>query len=137
MNSFFFKYLLLIIGGCVGVYQIAAVFGNFKGFWFFRNPKLTCFCGMAIVAATFGWFFSTTDLKRPHIEIEGSQQLWTFLIGSFLALALTMIISSLANRRGVERKGKVVIGEGLEDIKSRTVVQAFAYRFKHRKEGQN
>ena len=136
MDSFASTYLLLILGGCLGVYQIAAVAGGFKGLWFFRNPILTCLGGGSILGGTFGWFFTTTNLNMPHSEIEGFQQLYLFLLGALLSLVVTFLISSVVNLRGVNPDDAAVIGKGLEDLKGRTVVQAFAYRLKvstHRK----
>ena len=66
-------------------------------------------------------------------EVEGFQQLYLFLFGAFVALVITFFISSLSNLRGIRTNKEPVIGEGLEDLKSRTPFRAFLYRWKNRK----
>jgi len=134
MDSFAATYLLLIFGGSLGVYQIAAAAGKFSGLRFFGRAILTYIGGALILGATFGWFFSTVDLHVRHAQIEGSEQLGFFLLGSFLALVTTFLISSLGNLRHNNPDDVAVIGEGLEDLKGKTVFQAFAYRWKNRGE---
>ncbi|MFH1636352.1 MAG: hypothetical protein ABIG63_20395 [Chloroflexota bacterium] len=132
MDDFASTYLLLIFGGCLGVYQIASVSGGFRGLWFFRNSFRTRLGGFLILGATFAWFFDTTNLNVPHEEVEGSQQLYLFLLGSFLALVTTFLISSLVNRRRINRETASVTGEGLDDLKEITVSRAFVSRFRNR-----
>ncbi len=72
-----------------------------------------------------------SDANNP--EVEGGQQLGLFLVGAFLALVTTFLISSLVNIRGIKTDKESVIGEGIEDLKGRTVFRAFAYRWKNRK----
>ncbi|NQT72336.1 MAG: hypothetical protein HQ553_06135 [Chloroflexi bacterium] len=134
------QYLLLIFGGCLGIYQIAAAAGNFKGLWFLRKPLPTCILGCVILITTYVWFFTWGDVKMNsdanNPEVEGGQQLGLFLVGAFLALVTTFLISSLVNIRGIKTDKESVIGEGIEDLKGRTVFRAFAYRWKNRKRGK-
>jgi hypothetical protein len=136
MNSGQQDYLLLIIGGCMGVYQIAAAAGGFKGLCFFRNYIFTYLSGFLILGVATGWFFTAADLKMnadpDHPAIEGSEQLGFFLLGAFLALVITFLISSLVGSRRVKPDENATAGKGLEDLKSRTVFQAFAHRIKNR-----
>ncbi len=84
-------YLLLTFGGCLGVYQIGAVAGNFKGLWFFRKPSFTLVGGLIILGATYFWFFNYADLNMNANDaavVEGHEQLVFFLLGAFLALLL-------------------------------------------------
>ena len=133
------QYLLLIFGGCLGVYQIAAVTGNFKGLWFLKKSIPTFILGCIIVLITYVCFFTWGDVKMnatPNAderEVEGAQQLGLFLVGAFLALMTTFSISSLVNFRNTKIDEQPVIGEGLEDLKNRTPFQAFSYRWKNRK----
>lgn len=132
MDSFALTYLLLTFGACLGVYQIAAASGGFKGLCFFRNSTLTYLSGVLILGGTYGWFFTTTNLNMPHPEVEGAQQLGLFLLGALLALIVTFLISSLINLGRVNPNDTIVIGKGLEDLKEKTVAQAFIYRQKKR-----
>lgn len=135
MDSLALKYLALIFGGCLGVYQIAAVAGGFKGLWFFRNAHWTVGTGLLILAATYLWFFSTVDLRvnadRVHPVVEGTEQMILFLLGSFLALVVTFLLSSALNTRHHDLQKTGVLGEGLEDLKSRTVLQALTCRLRN------
>ena len=132
MDNFALTYLLLVFGGSLGVYQIAAAGGGFKGLWFFKTALPTYLCGFLILGGTSVWFFSQTNLNMRHAEIEGSQQLGFFLLGCFLSLVATFLISSITNFRGVRSNDSEVIGKGIEDLKTRTVIQAFAYRLRNR-----
>lgn len=133
------QYLTLIFGGCLGIYQIAAAAGNFKGLWFLRKPLPTCILGCIILLATYVWFFTWGDVKMNATddangrEVEGFEQLYLFLFGAFLALVVTFLVSSLSNLRGVNTDKEPVIGEGLEDLKGRTAFQAFLLRWRNRK----
>jgi hypothetical protein len=129
------QYLLLILGGCLGVYQLAAAVGGFKGLSFFRNPNFTFVVGFVILGVTYVLFFSFGDLEMNANDaavVEGHEQLLLFFSGAFLALVATLLISSLVNFRGVNSDDEPVIGEGIEDLKGRTVLQAFAFRLKNR-----
>lgn len=132
MDSFALTYLLLTFGACLGVYQIAASSGRFKGLCFFRNSTFTYLSGGLFLGGTFGWFFTTTNLKMPHPEVEGGQQFGLFLLGALLAIIVTFLISSLINFRRINPNDAIVTGKGLEDLKGKTVIQAFTYRWKNR-----
>ena len=132
MDDFASTYLLLIFGGCLGVFQIAAASGGLRGLWFFKNSFRTRLGGFLILGATFGWFFGTTNLNVPHEEVEGFQQLYLFLLGSLLALGATFLISSLVNLRRVNGEKASVTGEGLDDLKRVTVSRAFIHRLRNR-----
>ncbi len=129
------QYFLLVFGGCLGVYQLAAATGGFRGLSFFRNPKFTYVVGFVILGITYVLFFSFGDLEMNANDaavVEGHEQLIFFLSGAFLALVATFLISSLLNFRGVNSDDEPVIDEGIEDLKGRTVFQAFAYRLRSR-----
>ncbi|MDY6911190.1 MAG: hypothetical protein SVM79_02370 [Chloroflexota bacterium] len=134
------QYLLLIFGGCLGTYQIGAAAGRFKGIWFFRTKLLTYIGGFAILGATYIWFFTFGDVQMNsdpnNPEVEGFQQLYFFLLGALLSLIVTFLISSLTNFRGIDSDEEPVIGKGLDDLKSRTVFQAFTFRWKNRRKNE-
>lgn len=135
MNHDALTYLLLIFGGCLGTYQTAAAVGGFKGLAFFRNPMYTFITGFVILGVTYIVFFRYADLEMNANDaavVEGHEQLLFFLLGSFLALVVTFLISSVINFRGVNPDAEPVIGEGIEDIKGRTPFQAFAHRWRTR-----
>ncbi len=128
-------YLLLTFGGCLGMYQIGALAGNFRGLWFFRKPALTLICGLLILGVTYIWFFTCADLNMNANDaavVEGHEQLVFFLLGAFLALILTFIISAIVNRHGFASSAEPVIGNGLEDLKTRTIYQSIVYRWQNR-----
>ena len=133
-------YLLLTFGGCLGMYQVAAVAGDFRGLWFFKSPRVTLVTGLLITGATYGWFFNCADLKmnaNHAAVVEGHEQLVFFLLGAFLALVVVFVVSSIANRKGIIHEDSSVLGEGLEDLKTRTVWQASLIRWKAHKEADD
>lgn len=113
---------------------MAAATGGFKGLGFFRNPNFTFIVGFVILGITYVLFFSFGDLEMNANDaavVEGHEQLLLFFSGAFLALMATFLISSLLNFRGVNSDDEPVIDDGIEDLKGRTVLQAFAYRLKN------
>ena len=137
MDSISVPYLLLIYGGCLGVYQIAAAYAKFKGLWFFRNLILTYVVGFLLVAASYSWFIISIDLKVPHEEVSGTQQLGFFLLGSFLALFTTFLLSSLLNSVKGNADAPAPTGNGLDDLRWKTVCQAFVFRYREYKGRKN
>ena len=121
MDSIAVQYLLLTYGGCLGTYQIAAVYGGFKGLWFFRNSLISYLVGFAILVGVLAWFIISIDLKVPHEEVSGSQQLGYFLLGAFLALITTFVLSSINNASKSDMDDSAQLGKGLEDLNNRTV----------------
>ncbi|MBM3133093.1 MAG: hypothetical protein FJZ95_08705 [Chloroflexi bacterium] len=132
------QYFLLMLGSSLGVYQLGAAAGNFRGLWFFPRLGLTYLGGFAILGATYIWFFTCADLKMNANdgEVEGFEQLYLFLAGAALALVVTYLVSSVVNYRWVKADGDPVIGKGLEDLKWHTVFHAIAYRWRNRKRGK-
>jgi len=127
------QYFLLMFGSCLGIYQIGAAFGGFKGTWFFPSRGLTYVGGLVIFAATYIWFFTCADLKMNanpnHGEVEGFEQLYLFLAGSFLALVINYSLSSLLNmKRRANPEKDPVLGKGMEDLKGQSVLRAFSRR---------
>jgi len=133
MNHDAMTYLLLTFGGCLGVYQMGAVMGGFQGLWFLRNARYSFAVGVMILAATYGWFFTCANLEMNANDgavVEGHEQLVFFLLGAFLALVVTMLVSSLVNLHGVKTESPPVLGEGLEDLKTHTAFEAFRIRWR-------
>lgn len=134
------QYFLLMLGSCLGVYQIGAACGGFRGLWFFPRRGLTYLGGFAILGATYIWFFTCADLKMNanpnHGEVEGFEQLYLFLAGSFLALAINYTVSSLINAQGAKTEGESVLGKGIEDLKGQSVFRASAHRWQQYRRGK-
>ena len=137
MDSIRGEYLLLIYGSCLGVYQIAAAYASFKGLWFLRNLVATYIIGFLILAVTFSWFLITINLRIPHAEVSGTQQLGFFLLGSFLALATTFLLSSLINAVRGNTVEETPTGKGLDDLRWKTVYQAAIFRYREYKSRKN
>ena len=131
------QYFLLMFGSCLGVYQIGAACGGFRGLWFFPHRGFTLLGGLVILGATYIWFFTCADLKMNanpnHGEVEGFEQLYLFLAGSFLALVINYTVSSVIHVRGKKQEGDPVLGRGIEDLKGHSVFQACAQRWQLRR----
>lgn len=132
-------YLLLTFGSCLGVLQVAAVSSDLRGIWFARTPLITLTIGLAIVGATYIWFFTCADLNMNANDaavVEGHEQLVFFLLGAFFALILTFLVSSVINHKGFSSDAEPVIEKGIEDLKTRTVYQTIMYRWRKREKTQ-
>ncbi len=120
-NGLALNYLLLIFGSSVGMLQIAATWGGIKGLSFLRNRVLNYLLGLVVLCGTYVWFFSTANLRMPHPDVEGAQQLVFFLLGAFCAVLFTFLFSSLIHSRALDEAQGT--SEGLEGFKELTPFQ--------------
>lgn len=139
MNYDALTYLILTFGGCLGIYQIAAAAADLKGLRFLSGTVYSYVIGFAILGATYGWFFTCADLNMNAdgaAVVEGHEQLELFLLGAFISLIVTFLISSLTGLRHSKSTDSQPVGEGIEDLKNKTFFQAWAYRMKERGRGR-
>ena len=117
------EYLLLVFLVCCGVVQVAAAYGGLKGLLFFVNRRFSVVFGMAMILGSLGWFFWDGGRNIPDTDggIAGASQFVLFVLGGFLALLFTFLVTSLTNfSRGVF--GDTT--EGLPSLRETTFVQA-------------
>lgn len=113
------EYFILVFFASLGVIQFALVRSGIKGLWFFSSPLKGYAFGVLLPFLSFAWFFLSEDRNQPGLE--GLQQTLLFAFSSLLALFITIIFSSIKNRKefGLQKDG-----EGIEALKGMTYFQA-------------
>ena len=117
------EYLLLVSLVCVGVVQVAAAYGGLKGLLFFGDRRFSVVLGMAMMLGSLGWFFWDGGRNMPDTNggIAGASQFSLFVLGGFLALLVTFLVTSLKN---FSRRVSGDTIEGLLSLRETTFFQA-------------
>jgi hypothetical protein len=89
-------YGILVFVAAVGVIQVAAAYNNLKGLAFFRSKFFTYIFGGIITGTALGFFFAWNYMFETGI-IAGTQQTGLFVQSIVVAVAFTLIISSVIN----------------------------------------
>ncbi|MSQ12713.1 MAG: hypothetical protein EXR47_00935 [Dehalococcoidia bacterium] len=116
-------YFLLCFLSSMGVLQIAAAYGRLHGLLLLRARVPSAALGLLLVLAGFFWFF----LPGPRLVsdtdggLDGNQQSLYFALSAGAALAVTLLLSSLVNRRRFSGRG---VGSGLDALRQATYLQA-------------
>lgn len=113
------EYLLWVFLANMGVYQIAFARAGLWGACFFRQRWAAYLFGAGFILGSTIWFFIQENRARPGLE--GAQTFGFFVLGGLVALAFTLLTSSLINSR---RMGSAQPGPGLEALRESTYWQA-------------
>jgi hypothetical protein len=105
------EYFLFVFIASVGVLQLAASYNQLKGLLFFQNKILSYLFALLAIGGSFEWFFgynNRIDTLMRRVGLEGAQQFLYFNLATFLALVLTLIVSSVlhAYRHRTQREQK-------------------------------
>jgi hypothetical protein len=105
------EYFLFVFIASVGVLQLAASYSQLQGLLFFQNKILSYLFALLAIGGSFEWFFgynNRIDTVMRRVGLEGAQQFLYFNMAAFLALVLTLIISSVlhAYRHRAQREQK-------------------------------
>ena len=128
--TFHQEYLLLVFLLCSGAVQAAAAYSGLRGLQFFSNRRLSAGLGMALVLGSLVWFFHSGGRNLPDTNggIAGASQFGLFVLGGFLALLFTFLVTSFANRRNgaaARREPPAVdTRDGLPSLSETTFLQA-------------
>lgn len=116
-------YLLLCFLSSMGVLQIAAAYGQLHGLLLLRARAPSAALGLLLVLAGFLWFFLPGPRLVPDKDggLDGNQQSLYFALSAGAALAVTLVLSSLVNRRRFSGRG---VGSGLDALRQATYIQA-------------
>jgi len=121
-------YTVFIFLASLGVLQLAALGGGLKGMLLFRKPVLTYLFALVTMGSAYYWFFfhdSRIDTIMRQTGLEGKQQFAYFCLGAFLAVVVTMAVTSLLGllrrRPGSANKNP---GEGLEALSELSYYEA-------------
>jgi hypothetical protein len=117
------EYLILVFLACCGVVQVAAAYGGLKGLHLFGNRRFSAAFGVGLILGSLTWFFWDGGRNLPDTGggIAGASQFTFFVLGGFLALLFTFVITSLTN---FNRTPPVDTTEGLTSLKETTFIQA-------------
>jgi len=111
---------------CCGVVQVAASFGGLNGLLFIENRRFSTAFGMVMILGSLTWFFWNGGRNLPDTDggIAGASQFAYFVLGGFLALLFTFVVTSLTNFR---RATSGDTTDGLPSLKETTFWQALSH----------
>jgi hypothetical protein len=134
MDTLGIEYFLFVVAACLGVVQLAAANAGLSGLLFFRQRRWAVTFGFAATTWAFWWFFSMGD--RSQIGLAGAELFTGFSLGVLTAVALTLLISSVARAGAYLRSagGSHTCsshddprGEGLDVLKNQTYLQTIRH----------
>ena len=117
------EYLLLVFSVCFGVVQVAAAYGGLRGLLFISSKRFSAVGGMGIIVGSLTWFFWDGGRNLPDTGggIAGASQFGLFVLGGFLALLVTFVVTSFTN---FSRAPSGHTTDGLSSLKETTFGQA-------------
>jgi hypothetical protein len=119
------EYLLLVFLSCYGVVQVATAYGDLNGMLIFGNRLFSLMLGAGLISGSLVWFFWDGGRNLPDTNggIAGASQFFLFVLGAFLALLCTFLVTSLmnSNLRKVPYTDTV---DGLSSLRETTFFQA-------------
>ena len=117
------EYLLLVFLVCCGVVQVAAAYSGLRGLLFFGDRRFSVVLGIVMILGSLAWFFWDGGRNFPDTGrgIAGASQFALFVLGGFLALLVTFLVTSLTN---FSRGAFVDTIEGLPSLRETTFFQA-------------
>lgn len=116
-------FLLVFLAGC-GVIQIAASYSRLRGVLLLAHPWASALLGLVLVLGSFLWFFSPGPRHIPDTQggLDGNLQAALFSLAALSAVVVTLLLSSLINRRLSHNPASW----GLEALKETTYLKALA-----------
>ena len=117
------EYLILVFLVCCGVVQVAAAYGGLRGLLFFRDRRFSTLVGIGLMVGSLAWFFWDGGRNLPDTGggIAGASQFGLFVLGGFLALLVTFVVTSFTN---FSRMPSGDTTDGLSSLKETTFGQA-------------
>ena len=106
MINFTADYCIAVFISSIGVLQFAFSLGGFRGLLFFKSALVARTLGLATALLGFALFFGTGTRNINDYEggLDAPDQALFFSLSALTAFAMTLIVSSLVNRkmRGTE-----------------------------------
>ncbi len=127
------EYVSWVFAASCGVLQVAVAYSRLRGLCFFERPLWGYVFGSLVAAASFGWFFGTSDRNAVGFPYQTPQQTQVGYVAVALLLALlfTLIVSSVAKGRRLSRS--IDAGKGLESLGQATYFQVIRHLFRKRR----
>ena len=100
-GPFILDYFLLVFFAASGLFLIVGACKGLSGLLLLRHRYGSFLLGLVLLAGSFTWFFLSDDRNVPDTAggLNGNQQFAYFFAGLAAALASTLAIASLVNRR--------------------------------------
>ncbi len=128
--DFSLDYFIFVLIVYTSAIQMGAALGGFSGLSWFRTRAAGFVFSLAAMVAANVWFFTSTD-RNVRSVVEGSQQFGFFVAAGFLALVLSVTLSSLRKARDFPGNRLSCEGNpGLEGLRKATYFQAVVRRFR-------
>ena len=79
---------------------MVAAYSALRGILFIRSRRLAFLSGLVTTVLAFLWFFISEPRNVPDTDggLNGNQMSGLFAVGAGMALALTLLLSSIRNR---------------------------------------
>lgn len=126
--SFVAEYCLYVFVAVVGMLQVIAARWELRGISFFGNKAWGYAFGAVAIAAVFIWFFRFTGLDLAQPTFDTPPQLFWLAVSTFLAVAVTLAVSSIVNRKlasHIENDD-----EGIDTLRRQTYWRSISKYFK-------
>ena len=100
-GSFVFDYFLLVFLAASGLFQVVGAWKGLSGLLLLRHRCGSFLLGLVLLAGSFTWFYLSEDRNVPDTAggLNGNQQFAFFFAGLGAALAFTLVVASLVNRK--------------------------------------
>ena len=100
-GSFILDYFLLVFLASCGVFQMAGAWKTLAGMLYLKHRAASFLIGLALLIGSFTWFFLSESRNVPDSAhgMNGNEQFAYFFAGLGTALAFTLFLSSLINRK--------------------------------------
>jgi hypothetical protein len=129
--SFVAEYCLYVFIAVIGMLQLIAARWELRGISFFGNKGWGYAFGAAAIAAVFIWFFRFTGLDLAQPTFDTPPQLFWLAVSTFLAVAVTLAISSIANHKRMP-SATDDDNEGIDTLRRQTYWRSISKYFKGR-----
>ena len=126
MLTFAADYLIMVTVACVGTVQIAAAFAGLRGLLFLQRIPLAKGLGALLIVAGPVLFFGTGERNLNDYEggLDANEQAIFFFLGVVAGLGVTILVSTVLNRRMKGRDGAP--SGGLDSLRSSNFGMALA-----------
>ena len=133
VGSWYFvaEYCLYVFIAVIGMLQLIAARWGLRGISFFGSKAWGYASGAVAIAAVFIWFFRFTGLDLAQPTFDTPPQLFWLAFSTFLAVAVTLAISSIVNRKRMPSPSHDD-DEGIDTLRRRTYWRAISKRLKGR-----
>ncbi len=129
MARLLLEYLILAFVSCLGLFQLIAVREGLHGISFFNRAIWGYLFAALTIGGSLSWFFAVENRLVPGLV--GPQVFALLIAAFFLALVITLSLSSLIKRRSLSRQDNPE--PGIDALRRMTYFQAIAHQLRRGK----